>query len=40
MTKPAVIALKNEGNNFFWYEGTAEGDDIAKEFFEKNKQYL
>lgn len=21
MTKPAVIELKNEGNNFFWYEG-------------------
>lgn len=21
MTRPAVIELKNEGNNFFWYEG-------------------
>ena len=40
MTKPAVIELKREGNNFFWYEGTAEGDDIAREFFETNKKYL
>lgn len=40
MTKPAVIELKKEGNNFFWYEGTAEGDDIAKDFLEANKEYL
>jgi adenylate kinase len=40
MTKPAVVELKREGNNFFWYEGTAEGDDIAREFFETNKKYL
>jgi hypothetical protein len=40
MTKPAVVELKKEGKNFFWYEGTAEGDDIARDFFETNKQYL
>ena len=40
MTKPAVIELKNEGNNFFWYEGTAEGEDIAREFLEANEKYL
>ena len=40
MTKPAVVELKNEGKNFFWYEGTAEGDDIAREFLEVNKKYL
>ena len=40
MTKPAVIELKNEGNNFFWYEGTAEGENIAKEFLEANEKYL
>lgn len=40
MTKPAVVELKKEGKNFFWYEGTAEGEDIAKEFLETNKKYL
>lgn len=40
MTKPAVIELKNEGNNFFWYEGTAEGEEIAREFLEANAKYL
>ena len=40
MTKPAVIELKNEGNNFFWYEGTAEGEEIAREFLEANANYL
>ena len=40
MTKPAVVELKKEGKNFFWYEGTAEGDDIARDFFETNKQSL
>lgn len=40
MTKPAVLELKNEGKNFFWYEGTAEGDDIAREFLSANKKYL
>jgi len=40
MTKPAVMELKKAGDNFFWYEGTAEGEDIAKEFLEANKQYL
>jgi adenylate kinase len=40
MTKPAVLELKNEGKNFFWYEGTAEGDDIAREFLIANKKYL
>lgn len=40
MTKPAVIELKNEGSNFFWYEGTAEGEDIAREFLKANEKYL
>ena len=40
MTKPAVIELKKEGNNFFWYEGTAEGEDIAREFLKANEKYL
>ena len=40
MTKPAVLELKKEGKNFFWYEGTAEGDVIAREFLEANKMYL
>ncbi|MBO5038165.1 MAG: nucleoside monophosphate kinase [Alphaproteobacteria bacterium] len=40
MTKPAVMELKNHGKNFFWYEGTAEGGDIAKSFLEANKDYL
>ena len=40
MTKPAVLELQKAGNNFFWYEGTAEGDDIAREFLAANKQYL
>ncbi|MBO5284463.1 MAG: nucleoside monophosphate kinase [Alphaproteobacteria bacterium] len=40
MTKPAVMELKNHGKNFFWYEGTAEGSDIAKSFLEANKDYL
>ncbi len=40
MTKPAVIELKNEGNNFFWYEGMAEGEDIAREFLKANAKYL
>lgn len=40
MTKPAVIELKNEGNNFFWYEGMAEGEEIAREFLETNAKYL
>ena len=40
MTKPAVIELKNEGNNFFWYEGTVEGEDIARDFLRNNERYL
>lgn len=40
MTKPAVVELKKGGNNFFWYEGTAEGCDIAKDFLADNKKYL
>ena len=40
MTKPAVLELKKEGKNFFWYEGTKEGDDIAKDFLEANEKYL
>ena len=40
MTKPAVIELKNEGNKFFWYEGMAEGEEIAREFLEANAKYL
>lgn len=40
MTKPAVLELQQKGENFFWYEGTAEGEDIAREFLAANKQYL
>ncbi len=40
MTKPAVLELKEENNNFYWYEGTAEGKDIAREFLKANEQYL
>lgn len=40
MTRPAVVELKKEGKNFFWYEGTAEGDDIARDFLSANKKYL
>ena len=38
MTLPAVIQLKKEGKNFFLYEGTAEGDVIAKDFLSANKE--
>jgi hypothetical protein len=40
MTKPAVMELKAEGNGFFWYEGTAEGEEIAKDFLHQNAAYL
>ncbi len=40
MTKPAVVELKRKGKNFFWYEGTAEGEDIAKEFLDANKEHF
>lgn len=40
MTKPAVMELKKEGKNFFWYEGTAEGEEIAVDFLAANKKYL
>ena len=38
--KPAVLELKREGKNFFWYEGTAEGCDIARDFLKANQSYL
>lgn len=40
VTKPAVMELKKLDNNFFEYEGTEEGDVIARSFLESNKQYL
>lgn len=40
MTKPAVIELQKKGKNFFWYEGAAEGEEIAKSFLAANKKYL
>jgi hypothetical protein len=40
MTKPAVVELKKIDNNFFEYEGTAEGEDIAQQFCAANEQYL
>ena len=40
MTKPAVVELKKEGKNFFWYDGAAEGCDIAKEFLYENRCFL
>jgi len=39
-TKPAVMELKQLEDNFFEYSGTAEGEEIAKQFCEANKQYL
>lgn len=30
MTKPAVIELKNEGKNFFWYEGRPKGKKLPR----------
>lgn len=38
MTLPAVLELKREGKNFFCYEGTAEGNDIANDFLMANKE--
>lgn len=40
VTKPAVMELKKLDNNFFEYEGTAEGEDIAKQFCASTQQYL
>ena len=40
ITKPAVLKLKQHGKNFFEYEGTAEGEDIAKDFLAKNKDFF
>ena len=40
MTKPAVLELQKAGSNFFWYEGTAEGDDIAREFLEIGRAHV
>ena len=40
MTRPAIVELKNEGKNFFWYEGTAEGEDIAQSFLQANAKYF
>ena len=37
-TKPAVLELKQHKDNFFEYEGTAEGEDIAREFLRANTQ--
>lgn len=40
VTKPAVLELKHQGRNFFEYEGTAEGEDIARSFLEANKEFF
>ena len=40
MTKPAVLELKHEGKNFFFYKGNAEGEDIANSFLDANKESL
>jgi len=37
VTKPAVLKLKEQGKSFFEYEGTAEGEDIARDFLAQNK---
>lgn len=37
VTKPAVMELKNEGKNFFFYNGSAEGEEIAKSFLNATK---
>lgn len=40
MTKPAVLELKKEGKNFFYYDGNAEGEEIANSFWDANDKYL
>ena len=40
MTKPAVLELKKEGKNFFYYNGKTEGNEIADSFLVANKEYL
>lgn len=40
VTMPAVKELKKLNNNFFEYEGTAEGDVIAREFCKDNEKYI
>ena len=40
MTKPAVLELKNEGKNFFYYDGLTEGEDIAQHFLQSNSDLL
>ena len=40
VTKPAVLELRDENPNFFWYEGTTEGEDIAISFLALNKKFL
>lgn len=40
VTKPAVVELQKKGKNFFWYEGGAEGEEIARSFLAANKKYL
>jgi len=40
MTKPAVLELRDENPNFFWYEGRTEGTDIAISFLAMNKELL
>ncbi len=40
VTKPAVLELKKEGKNFFYYNGKTEGEEIAEKFLSANKAYL
>lgn len=40
MTKPAVLELKREGKNFFYYDGKTEGEEIANSFWVANKGHL
>ena len=40
VTKPAVLELRAHDENFFEYEGTAEGEDIAKDFLARTKKFF
>ena len=40
VTKPAVLELRKHDEYFFEYAGTAEGEDIACDFLERNKKFF
>lgn len=40
VTKPAVLELRKHDKNFFEYEGTAEGEDIARDFLARTRKFF